>query len=597
MLKRFFPAGLGMAALVLTTAVPVLAVDEVSFDVRGGSDDLKAALRASSGVLSAQADGNDNAQDLFAAARAEYGQLLGTLYARGHYSAVINVRVNGREAAEIPTLNVPQRIDRIEIRVEPGPRFAFSEAQVSPLAHGTELPEGFARGKTAESGVIRQAAEAAVEGWQAVGHAKAEIASQDIVADHDRATLAATLGVKAGPRLRFAPLRVQGEQRMRTGRIVKIAGLPAGETYSPEELKDAANRLRRSGVFRSVTLVEDEHVTSPDLIGITALVVEEKTRRYSYGLELASSEGATVSGYWLHRNLLGGAERLRVEAAIAQIGAQDSGTDYSIGVTIDRPATPTRDTTANFFFEIGRANETDYSENFGKIGLGFTHYYSDTLTLRAGFGYEYSDVKDALGKTSYRNLSLPLGLTWDHRDSTTDATRGYFIEAEAKPFMGFGTTDSGLRFASDARGYYGFGEENRVVLAGRVQLGGVFGADLGATPRDFLFYSGGGGTVRGQPYQSLGVNVVPGLKTGGNVFGALSAEIRAKITDSIGAVGFVDAGYVGVRGAGINDTHAGAGLGLRYNTGFGPIRLDVAAPISGNTGDGVQVYVGIGQAF
>ncbi|MFV0492644.1 MAG: autotransporter assembly complex protein TamA [Pseudorhodobacter sp.] len=598
MLKRFFPAGLGMTALVLTTAVPVLAVDEVSFDVRGGSEDLTDALRASSGVLSAQAEGNENPQDLLAAARAEYGQLLGTLYSMGHYSAVINVQVNGREAAEIPALNVPQRIDRIDIRVDPGPRFTFSEARISPLAQGTEIPKGFARGQTAESGVIRKTADAAIEGWREAGHAKAEISSQDLIADHRNATMAASLGVSAGPRLRFAPLRVEGEERMRPERIVKIAGLPAGETYSPEELKDAANRLRRTGVFRSVTLIEDDKITSPDLIGITAQVVEEKTRRYSYGIELASSEGAKISGYWMHRNLLGGAERLRIEGSIAQIGAKDSGADYSVGVSIDRPATPTRDTTANFLFEIGQTNEEDYSENFGRIGLGFTQYHSDTLTLRAGLGYEYSDVKDALGDTSYHTVSLPLGLTWDHRNSTSDATQGYFIEAEAKPFLGFRGTDSGLRFASDARAYYGFGEEDRVVLAGRVQLGGIFGADLGATPRDYLFYSGGGGTVRGQPYQSLSVNVLPGgLETGGNMFGAISAEIRTKITDSIGAVGFVDAGYVGVRGSGVNDTHAGAGLGLRYNTGFGPIRLDVATPISGDTGDGIQVYVGIGQAF
>ena len=41
----------------------------------------------------------------------------------------------------------------------------------------------------------------------------------------------------------------------------------------------------------------------------------------------------------------------------------------------------------------------------------------------------------------------------------------------------------------------------------------------------------------------------------------------------------------------------GAGLGLRYETGFGPIRLDVAAPIHGDTGDGVQIYIGLGQSF
>ena len=78
-----------------------------------------------------------------------------------------------------------------------------------------------------------------------------------------------------------------------------------------------------------------------------------------------------------------------------------------------------------------------------------------------------------------------------------------------------------------------------------------------------------------------------------------SLELRAKVSDKIGVVGFVDWGSIGLDGftGSSADSHAGAGLGLRYDTGFGPIRLDVAAPISGTTGDGVQIYVGLGQSF
>jgi translocation and assembly module TamA len=141
-----------------------------------------------------------------------------------------------------------------------------------------------------------------------------------------------------------------------------------------------------------------------------------------------------------------------------------------------------------------------------------------------------------------------------------------------------------------------------VVLAGRVQGGFITGSQLLATPRDDLFYSGGGGTVRGQPYQSLGVTANDGgtpVEAGGTRFVALSAEIRTKVTDTIGIVGFVDAGHVSDADFGNpgDDWHAGAGLGLRYATGFGPIRLDVAAPVGGDTGEGVQIYIGIGQSF
>ena len=168
--------------------------------------------------------------------------------------------------------------------------------------------------------------------------------------------------------------------------------------------------------------------------------------------------------------------------------------------------------------------------------------------------------------------------------------------------MGFGTTGSGARLKTDLRAYRGFGADNRLVLAGRLQTGVVLGSGLIDTPRDDLFLSGGGGTVRGQPYQSLGVNVLRGpasYQRGGTYFLAGSLEARTKVTQTIGLVGFLDAGRVGVDGFfdGVGDWHAGAGLGIRYATGFGPIRLDVAAPVGGTTGKGVQIYVGLGQAF
>jgi translocation and assembly module TamA len=136
-----------------------------------------------------------------------------------------------------------------------------------------------------------------------------------------------------------------------------------------------------------------------------------------------------------------------------------------------------------------------------------------------------------------------------------------------------------------------------------VQAGAVFGSGLLETPRDDLFLSGGGGTVRGHPYRSLGVEVSrgsgPQFLIGGNYFLAGSFELRAKVSDRIGVVGFVDWGSIGIDGFSVDsaNSHAGAGLGLRYDTGLGPIRLDVAAPISGTTGDGVQFYVGLGQSF
>ena len=574
------------------------AFDQLLFEVPGAGKSLIAELKSASALVLAEREKNTDPQDLFADARAEYGRLLGALYARGHYSAVIHVTIDGREAASIAPLDAPAAIGVIRVVVEPGPVFAFSQASVAPLAPDTELPDGFRTGQPAESGQVQGAVTAGIAGWREVGHAKAAVASQDVVADHARAQLAANVAIAPGPKLRFGPLSVEGEARMREARIRKIAGLPSGEVFSARELDRATQRLRRTGVFSSVSLTEDAAITAPDLLGITATVVEAKRRRYSFGAEVATFDGLKLSGSWLHRNLLGGGERLLIAGEITNIGIQAGGVDYALDISLERPATPGPDTTAGIAVGFSHLDEDDYQADLASVGVTFTHVFSENLTARAGVGYEWTQGKDISGEFIYRSLTLPLGATWDKRNVKTDATRGFYLEGEVKPFIGFGITESGARLALDARAYRGFGTDNRFVLAGRLQVGAVLGASLLGTPRDDLFYSGGGGTVRGQPYQSLGVEVDT-VELGGAYFLGGSVEARVKVTPKIGVVGFFDMGQIGIDGFGGagSEMHSGAGLGVRYATGFGPIRLDVGAPVSGETGDGVQIYVGLGQAF
>lgn len=596
--------GLAATALALVLlAAPVPALDRLDFQVSGASKALTKSVRGSSLLLSQQADGQTDPRDLFAAARADYARILGTLYAAGYYSAVISIRIDGQEAAGIAPLNAPSQIGSITVSVDPGPPFVFSRTSITPLAPDTRLPESFRPGKPARSTVVGEAVDTAILAWREVGHAKVAPTSQDVVADHAAATLSADIGLNPGPKLQFGAVTVEGADRMRVRRILKIAGLKEGEVFSQSELDRAANRLKRTGVFRSVTLTEAEFPTAGGLLPIGVTVVEEKLRRYSIGAEIASLDGLSLSGYWLHRNLMRGGERLKIDGSITNIGSGESGTDYALGVSIDRPATLSPDTTGSLTFGIAHLDEVDYYADTFEIGLGFRHYFSDQLTGQIGLNYEYTEGRDPGGSFRFRSLSVPIGATWDRRDNTADARKGFYIDATIKPFAGFGTTGSGAKFTFDGRVYRSFGTDDKVTLAGRLQAGMVLGSDLLETPRDDLFFSGGGGTVRGHPYRSLGIAVNRGFGAdfliGGTHLLVASAEVRTRVTEKIGIVGFVDAGRVGVDGFfdDIGDWHAGAGLGVRYETGFGPIRLDVATPIGGTGDGGVQVYIGLGQSF
>lgn len=111
--------------------------------------------------------------------------------------------------------------------------------------------------------------------------------------------------------------------------------------------------------------------------------------------------------------------------------------------------------------------------------------------------------------------------------------------------------------------------------------------------------------MRGHSYESLGVEVIQGpdgaVRTGGMSIATLSAESRMQFREKLGFVLFADAGRVwedsGFSGA--SGWQAGAGAGVRYQTPIGPLRFDLATPVGGGDGDdgGVQVYIGLGQAF
>lgn len=586
--------------LMLTAAVtPAVALDDVTFRIEGGSKGLEDSLKGASLTQSAKTDGRNDAQEIFTAARSDYGRLLGALYAAGHYSSTIKIKIDGQEASDIAPLNAPKAIKRVEILVNPGPVFQFSRAQVGPLAADTELPPDFKVGAPAQSGTVRGAASAAVDGWREAGHAKAEVGSQSLTADHPKALLDAQIGIAPGPQARFGRLTFTGQERMREARLHKIAGLPEGEVYSPEDLKRAADRLRRTGVFRSVTLTEAETLGAGNTLDIAAAVSEMPLRRLGFGAEVTSTEGAMVSAFWLHRNLLGGGERFRIEAEANQIGLKGDKMDWGLRLELERPASFTPDTTARATVEFEREQDDRSSLDAFTFGFGLRHVFSDELTARADILYTISRSRDdILGKRDYRNLSLPIGVTWDKRDDDFDPKRGYWIDGELRPFQGFSSTGSGIRGQVDARAYRDIG--SRVVLAGRFQGGFVSGSDILDTPREYLFWSGGGGSVRGQPFRSLGVDLTEDASIGGTKWVSGSVEVRTKITEKIGAVGFFDYGRVTDATYNAPDEpnwHAGAGIGVRYATPVGPLRLDIAAPAGGRDGDGVQFYLGIGQAF
>ncbi|MEM8850863.1 MAG: BamA/TamA family outer membrane protein [Pseudomonadota bacterium] len=587
-----------VAAIVLIALATASQAAELQLNLPD-RERLAGELEAASLLVTTLEEETVARRDVVAAAQADYRRLISVLFERGYFGPVISIQVDGVEAADLPVVGSDVPVQTVVVTVQEGQRFVFGEARIGPLAPGTELPERFAPLGRSTTGVLRETATAAIDGWRAAGHAKADLVDEDIVVNHDRGQVDATLRVDPGPRLSYGPLIIEGNEDVRERPIRRIADLRRGRVFDPDEVRQAARRLQRTGAFRSVSITEAEEIGPDATLPLTVQVVERLPRRFGVGAEVETTQGLSLTAFWLHRNLTGAADSLRLDGEFAGIGGQTGGEDIIVSLGYNRPATFSRDRDLFVNLEAEDLEQPNFSSQRLGLEVGVRRIVSDNLQYQYAIAFDRTMVEDDFGSSDFSMISFPAEVTYDRRDDPLNAKGGFFLAGTAKPFAGFQDGGAGIRLTSDVRGYRAFGAEQGTVFAARLQVATVLGAALDEVPADDLFFSGGGGTVRGQEFQDLGAILPTGEEVGGRSFAGIQSEIRRDISDRIGLVGFVDAGVVSPNSDWTEtEGHVGAGLGVRYNTGIGPLRVDIGVPVAQpGTESGFEVYIGIGQAF
>jgi len=381
-----------------------------------------------------------------------------------------------------------------------------------------------------------------------------------------------------------------------------MADLPQGVRFSPEHVAKANKRLSALGTFRAIRIEEGQEIAPDGSLPMTIFVEDRKPRRFGIGGTLSTLDGAGLEGFWLHRNLFGRAERLRFDASVQGVGRSSDPLDYdySLGATLTIPGVFTPDNSFRLGGDLRQLVLENYRERSVGVVAGFAYRFSDTLTGFLDAELERSNIEDDLGTRRFSLFGLAGGLTWDRRDDTLDPTRGFYLAGRVKPFYEAEFGNYAAQATAEGRVYRAIDENKRFVAAARVRFGTLTGAPSIETPPQLLFFTGGGGSVRGLEYRSVGIELPSGSTIGGRSLIEGSLELRARVSDKFGVVGFLDTGTVSENSlpdfAGRFRT--GAGLGMRYKTGLGPLRLDVAAPVKRKAGDpNFAIYLGLGQSF
>ncbi|MBF0677654.1 MAG: outer membrane protein assembly factor [Devosia sp.] len=570
----------------------------------------EAAARNASALIADEAQPASGAAGLIAKARGDYRRILGALYNEGHYGGAVSIRIGGAEAATLaPDVNLPDPVD-VTIAITTGPLFTFNDVAVVNQAPQTDDPEdqvdlpvmrGFAAGQVAKSSVILAAERLALAAWQEQGYAKAEIVGREVVADHASRTVDAKIIVNPGRLAAFGDVTVTGTTNMNPDFVRQQTGLVVGQEYDPDEIQRAQKRLDRLEVFRAARFEAADAIGSDGLLPYQLIVDEMSGRRFGVGATYSTVDGLGLEGYHLWRNLFGQAERLRLDARVASIAwpVDTAEFDYFVGGTFTKPGFLTPDTDLVAVVSAERTIYPTYTETSAAGRLGLTHFFSDEITFEGGMSFKQARFDDSFGTRDFSTVGLYGGATYDGRDSSVNPTEGFYASGMLEPFYDLRVGKAGARITIEGRTYFGFSEDDAFILAGRIKAGALVGPDLSEIPPDKLFFAGGGGSVRGYGFKSLGVDNGAGGVTGGRYLLEGSLEARVKVTEDIGVVGFVDGGYVAADTfPGLDDLRLGAGIGARYYTGLGPLRLDLAVPLNKRPGDpDYAIYAGIGQAF
>lgn len=577
----------------------------VELDTDGAPKDLKKALQSSSMLLQEKDKPVSGDLGVVIKARDDRERLLASLYENAHYGASITITINNTPIDALPPNPTFPRNAPVAVRVsvQPGPLFNLGKVTLTDDAQKLNASTyDLVSGKPAGSLLIIKAANKMLDDVKAESHPLAEISKRDVVADHASNTVDVTIGIKAGPVAPLGAVSVSGTKAVDPAFVAKYSRLNAGQPYKPEDLRKASDRLRKLGVFSSVTINPDTKLDANGALPITIKLSEGKFRYFGAGATYSTIDGAGVQGYWGHRNLFGQAESLRLEGSVSGFGksTDTSKLDYSTGIIFTKPGYLLPSGTLDASIKAATLSTDSYDADTITGRLGYSYDLTDKDTVSAATSLQYASVDDAFGRNRYLTFSVPLDYVRDTRDDKLNPTEGYRATLSAAPSYEFRNGTIFSNAEGSISGYYGLGMEDNVVLAGKLAAGTLFSTgDLQDIPATRRFFSGGGGSVRGYAYQGISPRNDEDKATGGLSYVTASLEARVRITDEIGLVPFIDAGTVSSGHVpDFSDFKAGAGLGLRYATPFGPIRLDVALPLNPYpNGDKYGIYVGIGQSF
>lgn len=507
------------------------------------------------------------------------------LHSRGYYDGSLDISIDDQVSPV-----------KVVMRVTPGPVTLLSGWTVVPDVGIGPKDVGLTLGSPAVAADVVKAQTTLLERLAERGQPLAKVEERRAVVDHASHRMTVTETIVPGPVAHFAAPTISGLVDVDPVWVRNRVPWRTGDRFDPAKIEKLRKSLNESSLFNTIRITTGKALDSRGLLPVDVTLAERPTHSVGAGVVYSTAEGPGAQVFWEDRNLFGEAERLRLtalgsrlrELALADYRAPDF-------------FAPDQDLVSDISYQVLRS-EVFYSRT-AAVSSGIEWRLSPIWTVSAAGSIERDNaVESGLSDISMDLFSIPLSAKRDTTDDILDPTRGGRTTLQVRPYFEINADHRQFtRVEVQQTEHFKLLSEPRVILALWGNAGSYLNSKAVDLPADKRFYAGGAGSVRGYKLYYAGPLDIRGQPAGGRSLLAFGSELRIKVTETVGLVPFVEGGNVYPTPLPQLDQRLfyAAGLGVRYYTPIGPVRLDVAVPLERRSGvdSAYQIYVGLGQAF